>query len=55
MNIDKNELSTSYEVFLDRTKNSYDILDSATQHTPIRIYPEKIFATHFKKKVHCLF
>ena len=50
MNIDKNELSTSYEVFLDRTKNSYDILDSATQHTPIRIYPEKIFCNTFQEK-----
>ena len=47
MNIDK--MSYQHHMkFLDRTKNSYDILDSATQHTPIRIYARK--SLHISRK-----
>ena len=43
------ELSTSYSVFLDRTRNSYKILDSIKQENLIRVYPEKIFCNTYLK------
>ena len=36
-------VTTSYEVYVDRTQSSFDALDSVTSDHIIRIYPHKIF------------
>lgn len=47
LNRSTDNLSTSYDVFLDRASKSYEILDSIKKDDVIRIYPEKIFCNSF--------
>jgi len=36
-------LTTSYDLYIDRTESTFDVLDSITSDRIIRIYPHKIF------------
>jgi hypothetical protein len=39
----QNPITTSYSVFKDRTRKSYQVLDSIESERIIRVYPEKLF------------
>ena len=41
--IKDNTLTTSYEVFIERTRETYNLYDSIDHPNVIRVYPEKLF------------
>ena len=56
----ENIISTSYEVYKNRTKSSFDLLDSIKGENIFRVFPDKIFCnsdikgrcvTHNKKSI----
>ena len=47
--LEENYISTSYDVFVERTKETYQLYDSIKHENLIRVYPEKLFCNTIKK------